>query len=329
VVVWTPFRSKGNPFRLPKLPNLQALMDDEEDLDLGLETATLAALRLLDIARKPRTAETHVLKSAFRAILKAGDAPSPARLLQELKSMVASADKDERAEARGFYRAADFFLESFASARRGDPRLEDDSSNDLSELFSSGSGRTRVSVMSLTGQELEFQRNYLERLLMALFTHITEESRSGGAVRGLLVIDEAKEFVPSDGRSTCKMIIRRFTSMARKYNYGIVLASQELKSMDSRTVNNCTTKLFGKQTANAAVKAAEEIMGTGNDLRLAHLGTGQFYLKSDSAQGPRGEPLRVTGSLCLTWHPSGSPDRDEILRYAAESAGKAARRGDA
>src|SRR5690606_27280705 len=65
--------------------------------------------------------------------------------------------------------------------------------------------RTRVSVISLIGlQELETAQHFLNELAMTLFSWIRKNpDPRPRPLRGLLVIDEARDFVPSLRSSPC------------------------------------------------------------------------------------------------------------------------------
>lgn len=325
VIVWTPFSSNGNLFRLPRIPDLRALANDKEAMNDGLKTGVEAVLSLLRKSKNPSNHVLSALTDALRSISKPDRAtPGPRELLRELK-ILAEADEDERDSAKSFYKAVDTLLDDFASAKHLDTNFEDNSSNDIGDLLDSSPGRTRVSVLNISSASLGHQQLFVEGLMTALFSRMTRKHPR--KINGLVVIDEAKEFVPAVEGSVCKLAIRRFASMARKYHYGLILASQELKSMDNRAVNNCNTKLFGKQTSNAAIDAAEKGLEAGTGLRMSHLLTGQFYLKSDSIQGKGTAPVKVKTSWCLTMH-GDSPEEEEILEYARQSTERRARRSD-
>jgi hypothetical protein len=88
-------------------------------------------------------------------------------------------------------------------------------------------GKTRVSVVNLVGlPTLGEQQQFLNQLAMALFTWIKKNPAPPEApVRGLLVIDEAKDFVPSQGTTPCKQSLLRLAAQARKYGLGLIFAT--------------------------------------------------------------------------------------------------------
>jgi hypothetical protein len=256
--------------------------------------------------------------------------PGPGAIRKALKMIIDIADDEMIEEHKGFYKAAKSLVDIFESARLGDPHFEETSYDDVRILLASPSGRTRVSVINISGNELGLQRDFVAELLTLLYPVFTTEhpTEHPKPVNGLVVIDEAKQFVPSIEATPCKKIILRFATMIRKHRYGIVLASQQPKSIDTEAVNNCHTKLIGKQTSRASIVAGMEILQAAKNPRLSNLSNGQFYLMSPSVKAPREGPVRLSASWCLTDHSGGAPDSREILDYAIESARRLGRRTD-
>ena len=75
---------------------------------------------------------------------------------------------------------------------------------------------------------LEAQRYFLNQLAMTLFSWIKKYPDPGERpLRGLLVIDEAKDFVPSQKSSVCRESLLRLAAQARKYHLGLGLRHAE------------------------------------------------------------------------------------------------------
>ena len=62
-----------------------------------------------------------------------------------------------------------------------------------------------------------------------------------------------KDFVPSQGSSSCKESLTRLTAQARKYHLGLVFATQNPKDLDHKIVANCSTHYYGKVNSPAAI----------------------------------------------------------------------------
>ena len=183
------------------------------------------------------------------------------------------------------------------------------------------SDRVRISVINLVGLPgLEAQRYFLNQLAMTLFSWIKKYPDPGERpLRGLLVIDEAKDFVPSQKSSVCRESLLRLAAQARKYHLGLVFATQNPKDIDNRIVANCSTHFYGKVNSPAAIETVRDLIrakgGTGED--VPRLSRGQFYFHNSDADFAC--PIKLLVPLCLSRHPSSPLDEASILRKASES----------
>ncbi len=138
-------------------------------------------------------------------------------------------------------------------------------------------------------------------------------------LRGLLVIDEAKDFVPSQKSSVCRESLLRLTAQARKYHLGLVFATQNPKEIDNRIVANCSTHFYGKVNSPAAIETVRNLIrgkgGSGED--VPRLSRGRFYVHNSDADITC--PTKLLVPLCLSRHPSSPLDEASILRKASES----------
>jgi hypothetical protein len=183
------------------------------------------------------------------------------------------------------------------------------------------SDRARISVINLVGLPgLEAQRYFLNQLAMTLFSWIRKFPDPGERpLRGLLVIDEAKDFVPSQQASVCREGLLRLVAQARKYHLGLIFATQNPKDIDHRIVANCSTHFYGRVNSPAAIETVRDLIrakgGSGED--VPKLTRGQFYLHNSDADFKG--PLKLLVPLCLSRHPSNPLDEATILRKASES----------
>jgi DNA helicase HerA-like ATPase len=188
----------------------------------------------------------------------------------------------------------------------------DQQTHDIKDLLSSPTGRTRVSVINLSGLgSLSNQQIFLSQLVSGLFTWIRNNPSKG--VGGLLVIDEAKEFMPSIKSTPCKEALIRYSAQARKYGYGLVMATQEPKSVDNAVISNSATHFFGKQNSPVAIKTAEDLLGK-NDV-ISKLKQGNFYLRSEGLTGGLTESVKIKTPLSLSCH-GASLNFDEIIELS-------------
>jgi DNA helicase HerA-like ATPase len=161
---------------------------------------------------------------------------------------------------------------------------------------SAGCGKVRVSVINLARlPSLESQRQFLNQLAMTLFSWIRKHPNpSGSPLRGLLVIDEAKDFVPSQTTSSCKSSLMRLAAQARKYHLGIVFATQNPREIENTIVGNCSTHFYGKASSPTSIQVVREQIrlrgGAGDD--VPQLSKGVFYVYN--ADGRMNAPVRRT-----------------------------------
>ena len=138
-------------------------------------------------------------------------------------------------------------------------------------------------------------------------------------MNGLLVLDEAQEFLPSVRTTACKQSLIRLSVQARKYGLGLVVATQNPKNLDYNAVSQFSTHFYGKAAAPQAIevirKAIEDRGGHASD--IANLAKGVFYFTSG---GGWPTPVRVKCPMCLSSHPDQQTATEEqILARAAAS----------
>jgi len=318
VVVWTPGREVGNPLNLEPLPDLAAVANDPEELN---QAADMARDALQDIVA-PGKAQASVLK---RGILKAallyfardggGRLPDLIELLSDLPPDAGGgiADAGKKAQA---------MADSLRAEILNNPLLrQSGSALDPAILFGldQSSEKTRISILNFVGlSSLGAQQQFLNQLFMTLFTWIKKNpAPTNKPIRGLLVLDEAKDFVPSTGSTPCKASLNRLVAQARKYGLGLIFATQAPKSIDHNIIANCSTQFYGKANSPAAIAVIQEQLhqrgGGGQD--IARLEKGQFYAVSESLTSP----TKILTPLCLSHHPPTPLDEVEVLNRARSS----------
>ena len=195
-------------------------------------------------------------------------------------------------------------------------------------LFQSSSPKkTRISVISLKGLATpagrqSFVADLVSKIFETIYRPESELDGSGKpSLKGLLVNDEAKDYVPSQSGAFSKSVIIRFSEQARKYGYGLVLASQEFKSVDYQVISNCGTMLVGRQPAPVSGENVKKYMGSpAADVDFAALPPGRFIMRNRSFGDNK--PVLVNTAMSLSLHGPPPPDA-ELLRIAAESKAKA------
>jgi len=187
-------------------------------------------------------------------------------------------------------------------------------------LFGINNQSTRISIINFIGLPgLETQQQFLNQLATTLFTWIKKNpAPANSPIRGLLIIDEAKDYIPSGNKnSACKASLIQLAAQARKYGLGLIFATQAPKSIDHNIIANCTTHFYGQANSPAAIGVVQDLLKQKkcNGKDVPTLGTGKFYVYSEHIQPPR----KISTSLCLSYHPSTTLTDNDIIQKAVES----------
>jgi hypothetical protein len=317
VVIWTPGRSGGNPLFFEPLPNLAELADNAQELESGISLA-VATLESALLKGGKASVKKGLLTNVLRHFAKQGLAG-----LDDLQALLSELPP----EADGGYDKASQMARQMADELRAkrdtDPLLRAEGEPlDPSLLLGLGAPRTRVSVINLVGiPSLEAQQAFVSQLAMTLFSFIKKHPPAPKApIQGLLVIDEAKDFVPSTSSVASKESLLRLARQGRKYGLGLVIATQEPKSVDHGAVNNCKTRLFGRASSPAAIEAVrDQLRGLGADgSDVPKLARGELYFHTEGMNAV----VKIRTRLCLSHHPSSPPSEEEVLELAAASGGR-------
>jgi hypothetical protein len=312
VVVWTPGTAAGNPLRLDPLPDFAPLLDSPEELDAALNLA-VSTLRPIVLPGKSTSATPAlgVLTAALQFFAHRGGGS-----LQELIDLLSDLPADA---ASGFANAATKARDMSERLRAEvmlNPVLKPGGALlDPARLLHTGAkGRVRVSVLNLAGLgDLGPQQQFVNQLAMTLFAWIKRHPAPHGTLSGLLVVDEARDFVPSGKQVASSDSLVRLAAQARKYGLGIVFATQQPKSINHNVIANCQTQIYGRASSPAAIDVIVDQIhqrgGSGSD--VAALEKGQFYVHGEGLTAP----IKVATSLCLTHH--GSPPDEAGLRERA------------
>lgn len=309
VKIWTPGRNTGNPLRLRQIPDLAAVADNEDEL-MAAVSMSISALRDVLKIGSNGTKEGIVGAALFwMARHGGGDLETLANVLDELPEDSGARIHDKAEKMAGDMSAhlKGALITNPLLSGKGKP-------TSVAELLTSSSGKTRVSVINLSGLggSVEAQQVFVNQLAMTLFGWIKENPVNG--LGGLLVMDEAKDFIPSQKSTPCKDSVIRFAAQARKYGMGLILATQEPKSVDTKIISNCNTQFFGRQNSPATIEAAEALLERKG---VGKLERGNFFLKSIELGS---DPIRIITPLCLSYHPSSPLSGEEVVELARRSS---------
>jgi len=316
VVLWTPGRVKGNPLVCQYLPDIE-LGDDPDGLKQVLRMVW-ASLRQIAAPGTSAGANKRsgVLFSALEYFAENGwgDLDGFINLLSDLPS-----------DAGGGISRCDKLAQEMADSLKArvqtDPMMGHSGTVlDPSILFGSMNpeDKTRISVINLAGLcDLGSQQQFVNQLSINLFTWI---KKNPAPIRGLLVIDEAKDFIPSSRSTLCSQSILRLCAQARKYGLGLVFATQEPKSMDHNVIANCSNQFYGRANSLAAIEAVREQIRLrgGSGKGIPTLLKGEFYLSSEKIK----PPVKIKVPLCLSYHSKNPLKEEELLQRGQVSRKK-------
>lgn len=315
VVVWTPGRETGNPLNLEPLPDLAAVAADHEELNQAVDMARDA---LQEIVAPGNSNPAKLKRAILREALLLFSQRRGGRL-GEFVELLADLPDAASGNIRDATRLAQQMADSLRAEILSNPLLrQQGTALDPALLFGLGdaTGQTRISVINLASLVgLPAQQQFLNQLAMTLFTWVKKHpAPADRPIRGLLVIDEAKDFVPSLGSTPCKANLLRLVAQARKYGLGLIFATQAPKSIDHNIIANCTIQFYGRASSPSAIDAVQDQLrqrgGSGQD--VARLERGQFYASSELLN----PPVKVQAPLCLSHHAATPLDEGEVLARA-------------
>ncbi|MEL6136207.1 MAG: DUF87 domain-containing protein [Cyanobacteria bacterium J06628_6] len=316
VTVWTPGREAGNPVNLKPLPDFAALITNADELSQAVD---MARDSLQDIVAAGKGKSDQINRGLLRSALDhfahsgGGDLEYFAEYLRELPE--AASGSISKAQKR-----AQDMADLLNAAISNNPLLRQRGvALDPAILFGLEANKTRISILNFIGLPgLPQQQQFLNQLAMTLFTWIKKNPAPAGVpLRGLLVIDEAKDFLPSLQTTACKSSLNRLAAQARKYGLGLIFATQAPKSIDHNVVANCSTQFYGRANSPSAIEVVRDQLRQrgGDGFDIAKLGRGQFYAVSESLT----PPVKLLTPLCLSHHPSSPLDENAVLKRAQAS----------
>jgi len=316
VVIWTPGIHRGNPLRLQPLPDLAKVASDPDELEAALSMA-VSSLGAIVAPASGRTSPVmlDVLLGALRHFAKHGGGS-----LKDLITLLAALPIEAYAGIECGDQIARQLSEQLLVESKMNPLLgQAEGQLDPQVLFGASTpGRTRVSVINLSGLPSERARQqFVDQLAMTLFSYIKDHPARHRPLLGLLVIDEARDFVPATRSVPGKESLQRLVPQARKYGLGMLFATQAPKSVDQQLISSCATHFYGRVSSPAAIETVREQIrrrgGIATD--VATLMPNVFYAHAEGMSSP----IRVAPLPCLSAHPASPPGEFEIIQRAQRS----------
>ena len=317
-IIWTPGKRSGNQLRLELLPDLTASVDDPDELDSAVAMVSGALADILKLgSNKSDQNKRGILSKSLRFYIE----QSGCGLLAYIE-LLADLPADAMLGINNEAKLARELSDGLRVLEETDPMItETGDALDPAVLF--GDDRrdrnTRISVINLGFLSTsDAQQRFVNQLATTLFAWIkTNPNPPGRSLRGLLIIDEAKDLVPARKATPCKESLIRLAAQARKYHLAVVFATQNPREIDNAIIGNCSTQYYGKASSPAAINTIREQLssrgGSGDD--IGRLEKGTFYVFN--ADADMRAPTKVRIPLCLSHHQT--LDGDEVLERAIRS----------
>jgi hypothetical protein len=310
IIIWTPEKSNGNPFRLPYFKDLSDCdPKDTEELQ-GAITANTDSLQDL-IGNKLKHYEKEALNISMRSMVKNNLKFSLPNLRQALE-IIEENDSHPEPLINGAHTIKDLI----ASLELSHPAIEQGPFNEISELIETKSNKTRISIINLSGiHDFKHSQRIVEGILSRLYAYF--RNKHFGSLHAMLVIDEAQKFIPSVKKAITSDIITKIFKEIRKYGVSAGLATQNISAVSTQVINNCGIKFIGKQTSSAAIKTAGDILGS--PAGLNKLIIGEFILHYPDNETSKKSSFKVKTARCVSYAPKTAPHDDTILKMAQEA----------
>lgn len=308
VVVWTPGLNRGRPLTFHPLPDFDPVLGDPDDFAhlLASTVDTIAPYAGIRGRSSRATKQRGVLRrvldhyvrdrgqtlAGFVELL--GEPPNGTVNTRTIKLAVEMADTLE-AEME----TNPLFGESGTPA---DPGL----------LLTPSAGKaSRISVISFIGLSTDASAWFVSRLQTALFAWFRAHPVSDPLLGGLLVMDEAQNFVSSGSANPSTDSTVELIRQVRKYGLAIVLASQAPRGIHHQAVGNTANQFIGRLTARAQLDTAKAMAQARNSNidDLASLTRGTFY-----AAGEGTGFSKIEVPICLSHHAEPLREEEVIQR---------------
>lgn len=167
-----------------------------------------------------------------------------------------------------------------------------DRPTDVRELMRKG----KASVIDLRGVETSYQTLIVSRLVSRLF-----ELRKRGEVEpGMIVVEEAHNFVPEREKTVSTSALRTIASEGRKFGLGLMVISQRPARVDKNVISQCNTQIIMRVTNPndlAAIKKSIEGITSEMIEEVKRLPPGYAIVVSPKIDVPVIVRIRVRKSL--------------------------------
>lgn len=223
VLVWTPGLNRGRALSFHPIPDFSPVVGDRDDFTRLLASTVVDLAPQAGIRGKSAraTQQLAVLRRALERYAREGG-----RTLAGLVELLAEPPGDI-VNSRTT-RLAVQMADTLEAAMDTDPMFgESGTPADPGLLLTASSGKSaRISVISFVGLSGDGPARFVSRLQASLFSWFKAHPTRDRPLGGLLVMDEAQNFVPSGSSNPSTESTVELIRQIRKYGLGVVLASQ-------------------------------------------------------------------------------------------------------
>lgn len=313
VVIWTPGLNRGRPLAFHPLPDFGPVLADADNFGhlLTSTVATLAPQAGIRGNSGRATQQLSLLRRVLDRYVRNGG-----RTLAGLVELLAEPPGDLVNSRTS--RFAGQLADTLEAAMDTDPLFGDSGTPaDPGALLTPSAGKSaRISVISFVGLSGDGRARFVSRLQAELFSWFRTHPAGDRPLGGLLVMDEAQDFVPSGRTNPSAESTVELIRQIRKYGLGVVLASQAPKGIHHEALGNTANQFIGRLTAPAQIDAAQAMAYARNSNldNLGGLSLGTFFA---AGEGTGFSKTQVP--ICLSQH-AGPLAESEIVERAHRSA---------
>ncbi len=211
-------------------------------------------------------------KVYLNALRKAIDGLKAVKKDYGLKEIIAMLESDEDANNQTLIAELAYLNEVNIFAPQG---------TKIDELIANG----KTTIINLKGTPPDIQELIVTRLATAMF-----ELRKLGKVPPMMMIaEEAHNFCPQQGTTSCSKIFRTIAAEGRKFGLGLTIISQRAAKIDKNVLSQCNTQMILKVTNPNDLKAivsSVEGLQEGMDQEIQRLPIGVALIMGGNIQMP-------------------------------------------
>lgn len=211
-------------------------------------------------------------KVYLNALRKAIDGLKAVKKDYGLKEIIAMLESDEDANNQTLIAELAYLNEVNIFAPQG---------TKIDELIVTG----KTTIINLKGTPPDIQELIVTRLATAMF-----ELRKLGKVPPMMMIaEEAHNFCPQQGVTSCSKIFRTIAAEGRKFGLGLTIISQRAAKIDKNVLSQCNTQMILKVTNPNDLKAivsSVEGLQEGMDQEIQRLPIGVALIMGGNIQMP-------------------------------------------